>query len=324
VTFDNDSQLKRIDRKAFWRTGLESIHIPLSVEFIGESCFSGRPPWYGWLREVTFDKDSRLKRIDRKAFWKTKLGSIRIPSKVEFIGEDSFGDCGSLRKVIFDNDSQLKRIDKKAFWKTKLESVRIPSKVEFIGEDSFGDCGSLRKVIFDNDSQLKQIGAKAFVYSPLTSIRIPSSVEFIGEGCFRGTGGEKGSQPHEKYIRGQCFSFCGLSEVTFEKDSQLKQIGAKAFSHTFLESIRIPSKVEFIGERCFEGCGNLSEVIFEGDSQLKEIGAEAFRETGLSKVIIDPGMSRDRQNAGEQDLLRYSNFRKESDDEGKLIFVREE
>jgi hypothetical protein len=106
-----------------------------------------------------------------------------------------------------------------------------------------------------------------------TKIIIPKSVEFLGEKCFC-----------------RCLS---LSEVVFESGSNLTRIDKEAFcsdgnvfNYSGLKSMRIPPKVECIGEYCFSYCKSLSEVIFEAPSSLKEIGRGAFLDSGVTSIEI--------------------------------------
>jgi hypothetical protein len=64
----------------------------------------------------------------------------------------------------------------------------------------------------------------------LSIICIPNNVESLGNLCFC-----------------ECF---GLHEIVFESDSRLKEIGNSAFSSLGIESIEIPSNVEYIGDKC--------------------------------------------------------------------------
>jgi hypothetical protein len=63
-------------------------------------------------------------------------------------------------------------------------------------------------------------------------------------------------------------------------------IDCNAFSRSGLTSIRIPPKVEFIGEGCFLDCRSLSEVIFETPSSLREIGRSAFEDSAVGSIEI--------------------------------------
>jgi hypothetical protein len=84
IIFEGDCNLKRIDKEAFRWSGLKSIRIPSTVEFIGESCFSDCS-----LNEVTFEGKVE---IGSHAFRDCPLKNVKVPVGVEL--EYSFGnDC---------------------------------------------------------------------------------------------------------------------------------------------------------------------------------------------------------------------------------------
>jgi hypothetical protein len=57
VVFDENSQLSRLEDRAFCGSGVTSIHLPASVTVIGEYCFSG----CGSLASITCDPASRFR-----------------------------------------------------------------------------------------------------------------------------------------------------------------------------------------------------------------------------------------------------------------------
>jgi hypothetical protein len=90
-----------------------------------------------------------------------------------------------------------------------------------------------------------------------------------------------------KIIEESCFHSCHfLSRVTFAPESQLREIGPKAFLGADLRGIEIPSSVKKIGKNCFELCSHLREVTFQEGSKLERIGRCAFSESGIRKVTI--------------------------------------
>jgi hypothetical protein len=56
ISIESDSKLSRIERKAFYRSGLTSIHLPASVVVIYESCFLKCTS----LGSLTIDRGSKL------------------------------------------------------------------------------------------------------------------------------------------------------------------------------------------------------------------------------------------------------------------------
>jgi hypothetical protein len=205
------------------------------IERISRGCFSLRGPEFTnsvksfasadvgqSLYELIFEPDSKLQHIEREAFYVSAVRAIRIPSSVEFIGEECFLMCESLCEATFERGSKLQRIEKSAFGRSGLKVIRIPSSVEFIGEKCFRMCESLCEVTFERGSKLQRIEKSTFGLSGLKGIRIPSSVEFIGEKCFL-----------------MCNSLC---EVIFE--GEIKEIGERVFWRCPLRRVMIPHGVQ--------------------------------------------------------------------------------
>jgi hypothetical protein len=81
VIFDPNSRLSRIKKDAFFKSGMQSIHLPGSLEMIGELCFSSCKS----LTSVTFDANSRLSRLEKQAFSESGLQSNHLPESLEVI-----------------------------------------------------------------------------------------------------------------------------------------------------------------------------------------------------------------------------------------------
>ena len=209
-----------------------------------------------------------------------------------------------LTTITFGQDSQLKTIAGTsscgAFSDcTSLTSIEIPASVETIGVTAFKGCSSLATVTFEKGSQLKTIagGSTAYYYQgvfsdciSLTSIEIPANVETIEATAFKG-----------------CSS---LTTVTFEKGSQLREIGSSAFDGSKLEQIEIPAKVTEIAGGTFKDYETLKTISFESGSQLKSIGASAFNGCiSLISIIIPASVETIGQKAFNKCLsLRTVSF----------------
>jgi hypothetical protein len=92
---------------------------PSSVEMICESCFSSCKS----LISVTFDANSRLSRLEKLAFCRSGLQSIRLPGSLEVICESCFSSYESFASVTFDPNSRLSRLEKLTFHGTRLQSI---------------------------------------------------------------------------------------------------------------------------------------------------------------------------------------------------------
>ena len=261
--------LVEISENAFHDSKIESIVIPASVEFIGNSAF-------GYCRNmetVRFESDSKVEIIEGGWYGASgmptgvfqdcsKLKEINIPASVKIIKGGAFHGCESLTKVTFDEYSNLEELEGAYDYRgsggcyrgafadcTSLTTILIPKNVKKIGFSTFATCTSLKTVIFENNSLLKSIEGKyndkAYlgVFSDctaLTSIRIPANVESIGATAFKGCAAlksvsfEKGSKL--SFIEGGideyngAFSYCKKMTVfDAENCTQLQIIGDAAF-----------------------------------------------------------------------------------------------
>jgi hypothetical protein len=94
--------------------------------------------------------------INYRAFARSEVVSVTIPTSVTYIGEEAFNECRSLTSVI------------------------IPTSVTHIGEEAFSYCSNLTTVTIQEG--VTNIGEGAFSFcTRLTSITIPASVVSIGK-----------------------------------------------------------------------------------------------------------------------------------------------
>jgi hypothetical protein len=98
VIFEANSQLSRLEDRAFYGSGLTSIHLPASVTVIGEFCFSDCRS----LVSITFESCSQLSQLANESFCESGLTSIHFPASVTVIGKCCFSGCGSLSSITFE------------------------------------------------------------------------------------------------------------------------------------------------------------------------------------------------------------------------------
>jgi hypothetical protein len=293
--------LKEIGNEVFFSSGLKSIRIPNNVEKIGNGCFYSCES----LSEIIFGSESKLKEIGRSAFYSSDLKLIRIPNNIEKLGNECFNYCKFLSEVIFESESKLKEIGKSAFYSCPLKCVRSEEGLN-VKYNWPKDCRIEYIPRSNNEEREKKLNISDYV------IELDKEYEFVeGIGEIElwrkiETGEEvavknyklercKGNNKdiQETFVREVealftlCFLKCNsLTEVIFESESKLKEMGKRAFSWSGLKSIRIPNNVEKLGDGCFCNCESLSEVIFESESKLKEIGGSAFSSSGLKSIRI--------------------------------------
>lgn len=71
----------------------------------------------------------RIEFADEEAFYQTSIESIIIPSQVEQIEKDAFGDCELLQIIEIKEDSKLEYIDKNMFQKSEHFILMIPANL---------------------------------------------------------------------------------------------------------------------------------------------------------------------------------------------------
>jgi predicted metal-binding protein len=105
ITFESNSDLTRIESRAFYDSSLSSIVIPGNVEILGSECFSSCKS----LLSIIFESNSRLTRIESKVFSSTSLQSILIPSTILFIASDAVDINSQIRLVDEDSCPEFSR-----------------------------------------------------------------------------------------------------------------------------------------------------------------------------------------------------------------------
>ena len=158
-------------------------------------------------------------RIDDKAFYRSGVKSVTLPTSLKYIGQSAFDSCMSLERITipssvvsiekwaFDNCLNLSRILVASdnnnysasggvlFNKDKSQLLRyppamsgenfvIPDSVKVIGDSSFSRCNELKKVTIPEG--VTTIENYAFDQCDnITSVEIPASVTSVGGCAFR-------------------------------------------------------------------------------------------------------------------------------------------
>jgi hypothetical protein len=132
---------------------------------LGERVFYGCQS----LREINFDRNSKLSNIGAQSFFASGLETVRIPASVETIGPQSFAHCNKLIDLSFDPISKLRAINDGGFEYCGCKSIEIPAKVEKIHRRCFYECSELSEVIFQGVTEIEE---EAFAECPLTVVRL--------------------------------------------------------------------------------------------------------------------------------------------------------
>ena len=286
-------------------SSLYSITIPDNVTYLGNSVFSNCSS----LHSVTIGNS--VTSLREKAFFNCfSLTSISLPNSVTSIGKDAFSLCSSLTSVTIGNS--VTSIGKNAFYYCQqlntmyVEAVNPPHLEENVFEgckikNCYIPCGCVRKYLYDTTNQgwflllnepLFQIESIE-EYDPLSTFgKCGENLEWNyanNKLSITGTGKMLSyyDEDHIDYYRpNECNPWSWLSDSIkiIEIAEGVTNIGSNAFRNcSQLDSIILPSTLEWIGDNAFRNCNNLKSIVLP--SRLKETGYSVFRNcTSLTSV----------------------------------------
>ena len=190
------------------------------------------------------------------------LKSVRLPSKLEFIGKAAFAGCSDLEKIDF--PMTLRTIGPEAFVKSGIHKIFFPEKVETVGERAFFSCQSLEKAVFMGKNTI--IGSSAFAKCALNEIHLPENLT------------ELQSEVLRENKR--------LTRLTLPKT--VEAVWEYALADTGLQTIELPDSTEVIAEGAFAN-SNALESAYLG-ANVREIGSGAFSFCpNLKSLRLSPG-----------------------------------
>jgi hypothetical protein len=215
-----------------------------------------------WIGSVILPEG--MKTIGSYAFRGTRIINIQIPSTVTYIGFAAFEGVWQLTNVSFAENSKLQEIGKYAF-KTcsKLSTINLPNSLEIINYAAFDQCSSLKEVY------------------------MPNSVTFVGAYAYQGCTSLKSMHFSDalteipEWVCNDCYA---LTDIHLPVN--LIRINYEAFrDNTSLRHIDIPKSVNTIVRLAFYNCG-LDSIILP--TRLQYLGTEAFSYCNNLKYIEFP------------------------------------
>ena len=142
VSITLPTNLKRIEKEAFWYTKITSITIPTGVQVIKEFAFGSSS-----LTSVQFSEG--LISIEKGAFYSCEILSLKFPESLQAIGES-------------------------AFWGNRgLISITIPKGVQNIGTESFFACSKLTTATFRGINPPRVKDPFNTLINPIARIYVP-------------------------------------------------------------------------------------------------------------------------------------------------------
>ncbi len=294
----NADNLKTIGAFAFQYSGIESIYGG-ALTSIGESAFHSCSS----LTNVIDLEYSGVIVIENKAFdGCTSLVSNGdngelLPKTLVKIGDYAFRYAYALEKIIF--PSTLEIIGNSAFYHAKnlksINSDENPITLNSIGANAFRACYSLISVNFSNLESGLEVNTGAF-YSCVnlqnaTLNNLTSMGSDVFYRCYALANVKLAGEFAE--IPSQTFYYAGTTDMAIDlvNATNLESIGDRAFYHSGIKTLTMPSTLKSIGEEAFYAATNLTATTLtfnEGLTTLKD-GAFKFCH-GLNNIILPPNL----------------------------------
>ncbi len=251
--------LKRIDVGAFGGVGEETtIIMPSSLEYIGDMAF------YGMAATMDLKLSNTIKYIGAKAFYHATgaIGTFNLPTKLEYLGEAAFEECGGQLAGDIVIPATLKEIPASSLRAgfANGTTLTIPEGVTRICDSAFA-------------------GLKF-----LSPVRIPSSVKFIDKAAFKYCRFKGGiSLPKEiAFVASEAFQYSDFSgEVEFPS---VQNVTNNPFQGTQIESIILGDNILQISNNAFDGCAEIRKI--QIGKNVEFIGENAFAVWGALNTVI--------------------------------------
>lgn len=254
-----------IDDSAFSKcSSLSGVTIPASVRYIGAGAFESCPKltainvntssqYFKGVSGVLFSKDGK----SLLQYPAGKSGtSYSISSTVHNIGEMAFSGC------------------------KKLTAITIPSSIDVISEGAFAYCDGLTSVTIQNG--VLSIEDNAFyACQNLKTVSLPASVTEIGSAVF-----DECLKMNTITVNASNTAYSSQDGVLFDKSkseliyypagntrtSYTVPDGVEAildgsfYESAYLQVVRIPASVDYVGFAAFAYCSSLAEAHFRGNA----------------------------------------------------------
>lgn len=269
--------LKYISSGAFVYAKISSLHIPSTVERIGEitglnsgtGVFSNGPT--SNLSSITFAENSKLEILGDSALARTSITSLDLPESVTQIGYAAFMGCSGLSSLDLPDNGKLK-IGSDAFSGTGINSLTIPAGTDLsldrgnLGALSFATIKNIDLKFDSNDYSIDEQGvlyhdniAYGTVYGHSTSITIPAGITGLGY---------------------RSFTADDITSITLP--SSVTQLGSQTFLYSNIIEVIAPGVTSF-DAKAFQYCNGLTKLTLAKGC---DVPNGAFRNTSLQYVTL--------------------------------------
>ena len=202
--------------------------------------------------------------IDEGAFSYTELGSLKMPTTMQFIAETAFNNNKMAGMTVLSGNPYFAHL---ASTQSNVTYTMLTNKekTKIIAAPGakptqFSSSGTTYLTSITIPDQITEIGDYAFYGNPtLKTVNFHAGITRIGMGAFYETLLTRVSIPNpECEIGNSCFSNSQVSSITLPQG--MKKLGRHVFFYCInLTSLTLPEGMEEIGMMCFSSC-NLTTV----------------------------------------------------------------
>ncbi|MCR5793885.1 MAG: leucine-rich repeat domain-containing protein [Solobacterium sp.] len=167
-----------IAKRAFFRSGIRSIRLPVSLKRIEAYAFAGTP-----LESIDIPGHDTL--LYAMAFsYAESLKHVRLPDGLKSLDPGMFAGCVSLEEPGLPEGLQF--IQGSAFLNcTNLKKITLPGSLKSVWNRAFEGCTSLQEVFLPDG--MEAVGYEAFKNcTELREARIPEGLKEFGRNAFEG------------------------------------------------------------------------------------------------------------------------------------------
>ncbi|KAK8886506.1 hypothetical protein M9Y10_041970 [Tritrichomonas musculus] len=299
VTFEENSQLKTIEKKVFSKSSIKIIEIPPSVIDLKDGWLGER---YGRVQVIISPDNKCYKYVDDNSiivgksdinnddfdilvFADKNIKKVIIPASIKYISSFAFYYCHQLENVDFSLCSNLTFIGEKAFYWTSIISVEIPANVEQIEKNAFGQCTSLKTVNFSPDSRIRVLSESVFGETLIESFTITKNVEVLKDKWCAGM-----QHVTSISISNENKNFKFLDDehkiVVGKSNQENDEFDVLHFACRDIEKVIIPASIRYIKPFAFYLCYKLKSIEFVEDSKIEYFGFYSFSFSKIRSIKI--------------------------------------
>jgi hypothetical protein len=290
------STLTALGNYAFYGCSIlgSNITIPSGITTIGSYVF-----YNSHINSVTLH--SSITSIGSHAFTNCPFNSISLPEGLISISNSAFDGCSDIADLVI--PSTVTNIQNYAFNSLNIEHIEIPQNCGKVF-NAFQNCSNLRYVIFRrtgasgfgnsifaNDNKLYMICVPLsqltfykvglfnytdIIYPILTSSDLTYTTSGTNLTVTGVTNSNTGYMIDKEYtVGGTTYQTKYIGDGSNSIDSDLTRVNlsegiirimSNAFKNSTLDTILIPSTVEYIFGSCFDGCSNLKNIFVDKDN----------------------------------------------------------